>query len=328
VEREVKLYANLAGVEVGEGFPVRIVGAINVSPESFYGGAVARGRGALQKLVARLIDEGADIIDIGAMSTAPYRNGAISEDDERHRMQSAVRAVRAVADVPISADTQRSRVAAAALQAGAAIINDVSGLRDDPAMGAVARDAAGVILMANETGLRAVGAARPLLVGSRSAASARRDASAAPSRSQARRGVGPRTRAPMAMISSLLRQCLTRARAARVATSRIVLDPGIGFFRRAAVPSYELDCLVLRELGQLRRLGHPLLVGVSRKSFIGKLTGRDNPAERLFGSLGATAVAVYNGAALIRTHDVAATRDAVRVVERVRNEGWVVSFEG
>src|SRR5262245_60482961 len=125
-------YANLAGVEVGDGFPVRIVGVINISPESFYRGSVARGRGALEKLAVDMVAAGADILDVGAMSTAPYRHGEISENQEQRRMQAAVRAVRAVVDVPISADTQRSRVAAAALQAGAAIINDVSGLRHDP----------------------------------------------------------------------------------------------------------------------------------------------------------------------------------------------------
>jgi dihydropteroate synthase len=276
----MKLYANLAGVEVGDGFPVRLAGAINVSPESFYGGSVARGRETLQRRATRMVEEGADIIDVGAMTTAPYMKGAISADEEQRRMRAAVRAVRAVVDVPISADTQRSRVAAAALHAGASIINDVSGLGYDPAMGTVAADAGGVILMATE--------------------------------------VGPSTRAPMAMIASLLRHCLRRAQQARIARSRIVLDPGIGFFRRAVVPWHDFDCLVLRDLGQLRRLGCPLLVGISRKSFIGKLAGRDDPAERLHGSLGATAIAVYNGAALIRTHDVAATRDAVRVAAAIR----------
>jgi dihydropteroate synthase len=281
----MKPYANLAGVEVGDGFPVRIVGAINVSPESFYGPSVRRGRVALQQLAVRMVEEGADILDIGAMSTAPYRAGAIPEADERRRMQAAVRAVRAVVEVPLSADTQRAPVAAVALEAGATILNDVSGLRADPAMGALARHAGGVILMANE--------------------------------------VAPSRDAPMAMIAALLRQCMTRARAARIATTRIVLDPGVGFFRRAAVPWYELDCLVLRELGCLRRLGRPVLVGISRKSFIGKLTGHDAPAERLSGSLAATAIAVCNGAALIRAHDVAATRDVIRVAAAIvgRAEG-------
>ncbi|HXQ22598.1 MAG TPA: dihydropteroate synthase [Candidatus Acidoferrales bacterium] len=275
-----KHYANLAGVEVGDGFPVRILGAINVSPESFYGGSVARGRRALQRLAQRMVAEGADVLDVGAMSTAPYMRGTIDEAEERRRMTVAVRAVRAAVDVPISADTQRSAVAAAALDAGASIINDVSGLRHDAAMGAVAHAAAGVVLMAAEH--------------------------------------GPSRQPPLAMIAALLRACLGRAGSARIPLTRIVLDPGIGFFRQAAVPWHELDCHVLDKLAQLRRLRRPLLVGVSRKSFIGKLTGQTHPDARLFGSLAATAIAVYNGAAIIRTHDVAPTVEAVRIAEAIR----------
>ncbi|MFQ5666434.1 MAG: dihydropteroate synthase [Candidatus Binatia bacterium] len=275
------MYANLAGVEVGDRFPVRVVGAINVSPESFYRGSVARRRSALRRLAVRMVDEGADILDVGAMSTAPYLGGAIDEDEETRRMTAAIDALRDVVSVPISADTQRSRVAAAALDAGASIINDVSGFSRDRAMGTVARRSAGVILMACER--------------------------------------GPSTAVPTRMIASLLRQCLARAGAAHIARRRIVLDPGLGFFRRGAVPWYEVDCLMLDALSRFRRLGQPLLVGVSRKSFIGKLAGRPQPAERLYGSLGAVAIAVYNGAALVRTHDVAATVDVVRVAQAIRD---------
>jgi dihydropteroate synthase len=275
-----KLYANLGGVEVGDGFPVRIVGAINASPESFYKGSVAGGRRALERTAVRMVTEGADVIDIGAMSTAPYVQGEIDAAEEERRMCFAVAAVRRVVSVPISADTQRGRVAAAALDAGATIINDVSGLDFDAEMGAVARRAQGVILMAAEH---------------------------APSRS-----------APMQMIARRLRGCLTRAQRAHLTRQRIVLDPGIGFFRRAGVPWYAFDCLVLAELARLRRLGRPLMVGASRKSFIGRIIARADPAQRLHGSVAAAALAVYNGAAVIRTHDVAATRDAVRVAEAVR----------
>ena len=276
----MKLHANLAGIDVGDGCAVRLVGVINVSPESFYAGSVARSRVALQRRALRLVEEGADLLDIGAMSTAPYVKGAISETEERQRLSAAVRAVRQVVAVPISVDTQRSTVAAAALEAGAAVINDVSGLRYDAAMGAVARQAKGVFLMAAEDG-----ASR---------------------------------QAPLAVVVSLLRACLRRARAAQIDRTRIVLDPGIGFFRRTAVPWHQFDCIMLAHLSRLRALQHPLLVGVSRKSFIGKLTGRADPGERLSGSLAAAAIAAYNGAALIRTHDVAATRDAVRVAAGVR----------
>lgn len=277
----MKLYANLAGVEVGDEFPVRIVGAINVSPESFYAASVARGRKALQRLAARMVADGADLLDIGAMSTAPYVKGAISEATERRRLVAALQAVVQVVNVPLSVDTQRATVAAACLEAGARVVNDVSGLRDDPAMGDVARQAEGVILMASEE--------------------------------------RPSREPPLTMVTAVLRQCLQRARAARIARQRIVLDPGVGFFRRAAVPWYELDCVVLAQLPRLRHLRQPLLVGASRKSFVGKVTGRADPGERLWGSLAAAAVAVYNGAALIRTHDIAATRDAVRLAAAVRN---------
>ena len=278
----MKQHADLAGVEVGDGCPVRVVGVVNVSPESFYGGSVVRGGRTLRQRARRLVEEGAAILDVGAMSTAPYLQGRIDADEETRRMCAAIRTLRDAVDVPLSADTQRARVAAAALAAGADIINDVSGLSADPGMAEVARSAQGVILMAAEPGT----------------------------------SVTP----PMRMIASRLRQCLTRARRAGIGTQHIVLDPGIGFFRRAAVPWHRLDCLVLSRLARLRHLGRPLLIGVSRKSFVGKLTGHSEVAERLYGSLGAVAIAVYNGAALIRTHDVAATIDVVRVAEAIRGE--------
>jgi dihydropteroate synthase len=122
----------------------------------------------------------------------------------------------------------------------------------------------------------------------------------------------------MVQVASLLRRALRRAAAAGLSTERIVLDPGVGFFREGVVPWDEFDCIILDGLRRLRRLGRPLLVGASRKSFIGKLTGRADAAERLNGSLGAVAIAVYNGAAMIRAHDVAATLDAARVAAAIR----------
>ncbi|MBI4517770.1 MAG: dihydropteroate synthase [Deltaproteobacteria bacterium] len=272
--------ADLAGVVAGDGQPVRIIGVINVSPESFYAASVASFPDALSTRARQMVEEGAEILDIGAMSTAPYRQTAISEEEEIRRMTAAITTLRAAVAVPLSADTQRATVAAAALAAGASIINDVSGLRHDPRMAAVAAQAQGVILMAlGET------AAEP---------------------------------EPVQMILRLLRESLTRARQAGIADRAIVLDPGIGFHRRAALAWDEIDALLIRELPQLAAFDRPLLVGISRKSFVGKWTGRQDPGERLFGSLGATAVAVYNGAALVRTHDVAATCAAVRVAERLR----------
>jgi dihydropteroate synthase len=119
----------------------------------------------------------------------------------------------------------------------------------------------------------------------------------------------------------ILGAALARARAAGIPDDRIVLDPGIGFFRDAGVVWHAWDVAVLAGLRELEALGRPLCVGVSRKSFVGALTGRAAPEERLAGSLAATTVAVLGGAALIRTHDVRETLDAVRVAERIREAG-------
>lgn len=128
----------------------------------------------------------------------------------------------------------------------------------------------------------------------------------------------PRSPSPVATVRDLLDSGLQRAAAAQIPRERIVVDPGIGFFRSEAVSWDEWDVSVLAELGALRALRRPICVGVSRKSFIGAIVERGDTEDRLAGSLAATAIAILNGAALVRTHDVAETRDAVRVAERVR----------
>jgi dihydropteroate synthase len=276
-----RLYANLGGIDVGDEFPVRIVGAINVSPESFYTGSVSRSEDALRRKGAQMAAEGADLLDIGARSTAPYLETEISEEEEVRRITWAVRAVREAVSVPIAADTTRARVARAALEAGADIVNDVSGLHQDPGMGeTVARFGQGLILMAP--------------------------------------GGGPVVADPIDEVRGRLAAGLEAARKVGLAPERIVVDPGIGFFRHAAVPWYEWDSRILTGLAGLQELGRPILVGVSRKSFIGELLGRGRPEDRLEGSLAATAIAVYNGAHLVRTHDVAATREVARMAEALR----------
>jgi len=277
----MSVYANLAGLEVGDEFPVRLAGAINVSPESFYRGSVATGEDSLRVMAEQMVAEGADALDIGAMSTAPYLKTEITETEEIQRLTWAIGIVRKMVGVPISADTKRSRVALAALDAGANIINDVSGLRHDPGMAEmVARRARGVILMASET--------------------------------------DPSARDPIETVRGLLEESLQVVWKAGLPDHRVVLDPGIGFFRQAAIPWHVWDCQLLRRLAELRSLGRPLLVGVSRKSFIGKIIGQADPGDRLAGSLAATAIAVLNGAHLIRTHDVGPTREAVRMAEALR----------
>jgi dihydropteroate synthase len=273
--------ASLGGVAVGGEHPVVVMGALNVSPESFYPGSVRRGGDELIRAAREMVSAGAGLIDVGARSTAPYLADAVGEDEEAERLGRAVEAVASSVGVPISADTTRVGPARAALAAGARVINDVSGLRDRR-MGALARErGAAMILMASP---EAPGGCTD----------------------------------PVATVTRLLEQALGRARAAGVASEGIVLDPGIGFFREEAVPWDEWDLSVLAGLSALGALGRPLGIGVSRKSFIGSVTGQADPAGRLAGSLAATTVAVLEGAALVRTHDVAATVEAVRVAERLR----------
>ncbi len=288
----MKLSARLGTLTVGDASPVRVMAAINASPESFYKGSVARTpREAGERAVAA-VEEGADLLDVGGASTAPYLSAAVPEEVERSRVAEAVRAAADAVGgaVPLSVDTVRASVADAALAAGATVVNDVSGLKNDPGMAATVRErGASLFAMAHSRRASAIG--------------------------------------PVAFVSRALRETLAIAGRAGVDRRLVVLDPGIGFFRggessptssrQTRMPWYEWDCEVLANLSELRALGRPVGVGISRKSFIGKLLGLESPDDRLAGSLAATAVAVVNGAALVRTHDVKATLHAVRTAEAV-----------
>ena len=260
-----------------------LAGAVNVSPESFYAGSVSSDDEALLERALAMVEAGADLIDVGARSTAPYLPTAIDEDEECRRLARAVRVLAPKLPVPISADTARAGPARAALDAGARVVNDTAGLADPALARLVAESDAGLIVMASPAA----------------------DAGRAPGE-------------PLETVRRCLAGSLERARVAGIADERVVIDPGIGFFRDAGVPWDEWDSRILAHLADLGDLGRPVCVGVSRKSFVGATTGRTSPAERLAGSLAATAVAVWNGAALIRAHDVAETRDAIRVAERLR----------
>jgi dihydropteroate synthase len=273
--------ARLASVEIGGHAPVAVMGVVNVSPESFHRGSVYRDDDAVLRAALEMVGAGAALVDVGARSTAPYLATAISEAEETDRLTRAVAALAGKLPVPVSADTPRPAVARAALEAGARVLNDVSGLAEPALAREVARHGASLIAMA------------------------------AP-------GPGRLVTTPLDTVHAVLADALARTRAAGIADERVVLDPGIGFFRDGPLAWHEWDVAVLAGLPALGRLGRPLCVGVSRKSFIGALTGRLDPADRLAGSLAATAAAVLGGAALVRTHDVRETVDAVRVAERLR----------
>jgi len=275
--------ATLAGVHLGDGLPVAVMGALNVSPASFYAGSVVTKADDLLRAGERMAREGASFLDVGAMSTAPYLSGSISASEEAERLGWAVTILTSKLGVPVSADTSRAEPARAALEAGAAVINDVRGLTADPALASLVADAgAGVILMASERG-------------------------------------GAEGQGPMDSVMDLLDESLRIASQAGIAGESVVVDPGIGFFRRRGIAWHEWDCEILAGLSRLRDLGHPVCVGVSRKSFVGEIAGEPDPARRLPGSLAAVAAAVLGGAHLVRAHDVAETVQAVRVAESIRH---------
>jgi dihydropteroate synthase len=273
--------ALLGGVRVGGQNRVVVMGALNVSPESFYGGSVHRDAAALLRAATSMVEAGAAILDVGARSTAPYLDTAIDDDEETTRLARAVELLRTKLGVPVSADTARPGPARAALDAGATIVNDVTALRNPDLAGLVAERGVSLIVMASPGGRAPAGLS------------------------------------PVTAIRAILTEALARAQAAAIPEARIVLDPGIGFFREEAIAWDVWDAWVLAELDALGDLGRPVCVGVSRKSFLGAITGRRDPAARLPASLAATAIAVLAGASVIRTHDVAETVDAVRVAERV-----------
>lgn len=281
--RSSRAEALLGSVRVGGDAPVVVMGALNVSPESFYGGSVHRDRDALVRAGAAMARAGAAIIDVGARSTAPYLTSAVDAVEEADRLAAAVEVLVAKVGVPVSADTSRAPAARAALEAGAAVINDVTALSDPDVAGLVASRGVSVILMTS-----------PAAAGEMSGATA-----------------------PLATVIGLLSAALGRARAVGITDEKVVLDPGIGFFRDLAVPWDVWDTTILARLDGLACLGRPVCVGVSRKSFLGAITGRSDPAERLPASLAAAAIAVFRGAAVVRAHDVAETVDAVRVAERL-----------
>jgi dihydropteroate synthase len=277
--------AIVAGVSVGDGLDVAVVGALNVSPESFYSGSVVVDADRLLQTGEAMARAGAAWLDVGAMSTAPYLEARIPEALEADRLHWAVGLLTTKLDLPVSADVSRVGPARAALEAGARMINDVTGLVGDPGLARLIAEAgAGLILMAGPA-------------------------------------AAPPAGEPVATVRAALQRSLAIARGAGIPDERILVDPGIGFFRGDGVAWPDWDCRVLAGLPALRALGRPLYVGVSRKSFIGAVAGVEDPAERLPGSLAATAAAVLGGAHVIRAHDVAETVQAVRVAQAIRRAG-------
>jgi dihydropteroate synthase len=261
-----------------------VVGVLNVTPDSFSDGGRFLDPGAAVDHALRMVSEGADLVDVGGESTRPGA-APVPEEEELARVIPVLRALaRSRFPVPVSIDTSRAAVARAAFDAGAALVNDVRALADPEMARVVAASGAPVVLMhmrGTPADMRERATYRDL--------------------------VGE--------VRAELAAAMARAEAAGVARDQIVLDPGIGFAKTAG-QSVE----ILARLPELLSLGRPILVGPSRKSFIGALTGAP-PEERLPGTLAAVAAAVLAGATFIRVHDVAASRQAVQVASALRASG-------
>ncbi len=262
-----------------------VMGILNVTPDSFSDGGRFSGEAAVEH-ARRMVAEGADVIDVGAESTRPGSD-PITLEEEMARLEGVMEAVVAMG-VPVSIDTTKAAVAGWALDAGAAMVNDVSACRFDPTMAPLVADRGCPVVLMHMLGMP-------------------KDMQADP-------------RYPRGVIEEIAHFLWERVDAvgdAGVRREQVILDPGIGFGK-----TVRDNLVILDRLVELRELGAPLLVGASRKWFIGQVTGR--PVEdRAAGSVAAAVLAVLGGADIVRVHDVAETVHAVRVVDAVANyEEW------
>ena len=259
-----------------------IMGILNVTPDSFSDGGRYTTVEAAVAHAERLAAEGADILDIGGESTRPGAD-PVPLEEELHRVIPVIEAVRkALPEICISVDTYKARVAREALEAGADVINDVSALRFDPEMAAVAAQAGAPVVLMHMKGT--------------------------PKTMQQ----NPTYQDVVREIVAFLEERIAFAVSQGIARERIIVDPGIGFGKR---PEHNTE--ILRRLGELRELGRPILLGTSRKSFLGALTRRP-VEERLEETIASVVVGVLHGADIVRVHDVAPLEHALAVADAVR----------
>lgn len=255
-----------------------IMGVVNVTPDSFSdGGLYATTERALVH-ATRLIEEGADWLDIGGESTRPG-SGPVESEEELRRILPLVEKLAAL-DIPISVDTSKPEVMRAAITAGASMINDITALRTPGAVEAVAGENVAICLMHMQGDPRSM-------------------------------QVDPRYRNVVQEVKAFLLERLNVAQAAGISRTRLLIDPGFGFGK-----TYHHNIELLRHLDAFSDLGAPVLVGLSRKSMLGKITGGET-GDRVHASVAAALLAVAKGAGIVRVHDVKATRDALSVYDAV-----------
>lgn len=263
-----------------------IMGVLNITPDSFSdGGAYLDSEAAIARAL-QLERDGADILDIGGESTRPG-SVSISSREEIRRIVPVIEVLRTKLRIPMSVDTRKADVAAAALAAGAEIVNDVSGLRMDPRLGEVARRARAAVILMHMRGT--------------------------PRTMQK----GPFARDAIRDVTAGLRESIASARRAGLVKSKLLLDPGIGFGK-----THEQNFEILARLSEFARLGCPIVIGTSRKSFLGKALARPGAApvpagERLLATAATVAASILGGAHIVRVHDVAEMVGVARIADAI-----------
>jgi dihydropteroate synthase len=252
------------------------MGVLNVTPDSFFDGGLFVEPEAAFARAEQMAAEGADVIDVGGESTRPGAE-PVSADEELRRVVPVLERLAEKLETPLSIDTSKAAVARSALEAGASFVNDVTALRGDPEMAAVVADAEAQLCLMHMRG--------------------------EPRTMQE----DPRYGDVVSEVRAFLEQRLAFAVGEGVAEDRIWLDPGIGFGK-----TLDHNLELIRRLGEIAAIGRPVVVGASRKRFIGALTGRPE-GDRLAGSLAAAVLAFERGASMLRVHDVGPTRDALAI---------------
>jgi dihydropteroate synthase len=262
---------------------VRIMGILNVTPDSFSDGGNFASHAAALAQAEQLIGEGADILDVGGESTRPFAE-PVSPEEELRRVIPVIEAVRQKHSLAISIDTTKARVAEEALKAGADIINDISALRKDPAMLTLVQNTNVPVIIMHMQG------------------------------TPADMQVNPAYHDVMAEIIAFFKERVAWLAANGVADSRLIIDPGIGFGK-----TLHHNLSILKHLEDLATLGLPVLLGHSRKRFLGEITDTPLEADRDLATAVASALCVEKNLAIIRVHNVAATRQAIQIAAAINN---------
>jgi len=279
----------LGNLVVGKKNVITIMGILNISPESFYKNSIKSTKSQISKYLSDMEENGANIIDIGGMSTAPYLKTIVSEKIESERITKTIKIIQDLSNIPISVDTCRAKVAKDALDMGIDVINDISGLKYDKNMPKVVEKYNPSLILCSYSNRAVKGN-------------------------------------PISITKQLLNESIKIAEHAQISKNKIVLDPAIGFFRRSFDVKNNLpytkitsdwvqrDVEIIKKLNLLKTT-FPILVSISNKSFLGKLLGKEDPADRNTGTAIAEMLSIINGASIIRTHNPKITSDVIKMTK-------------